>query len=74
MDIRFHYLNRNCIDGVKYIYIPKRARVWKLFQIGIVRESPRNWWVELVFFNREINANIFWLDRGFKAQLKAEEL
>ena len=67
MSIRFHSLKRDRIDNIS-------DRGWKLFEIGVVRENSRNWWIELVIFNREVNANIFWLDKEFKARVKAEGL
>jgi len=72
MSIRFHSLNRNRINGVDYFKVNKCY--WKLFQIGIVSESSKNWWIELVIFNREVNANIFWLGKEFRARVKAEGL
>ena len=67
MSINFHKLNRSKLVDPKDLG-------WNLFRVAIVRESKRNWWLEVVVWNREVNVNLFWFDKKFKAQLKAENM
>ncbi len=58
MRISFHALNRGRIVG---------DSLYKFFEIGIVMSYGCDLWFEIVLFNREINMNIFWLNKKMKA-------